>query len=98
MAALTLPSTFFLFFSIVFITDTTCIGTALTLRVFRAEFLLEFGVGDLSGGFDIVRGDDISRYGRRLNAYVAGSTSCYAEQFEDIVELAVKVATDGDRG
>lgn len=50
MAALTLPSTFFLFFSIVFITDTTCIGTALTLRVFRAEFLLEFGVGDLSGG------------------------------------------------
>lgn len=96
MAAFTLPPSLFLLFSVIFIADAACIGTDPSLCVFGAEFLLELGVRDFRRWFNIVRSNNISRRGRRLSLYIAWSTSCDTEQFEDIVELAVKVATDGD--
>jgi hypothetical protein len=89
MAAFALPPSLFLLFSVIFITDAACTGTDPGLCIFRAEFLLEFGVRDFRRWFNIVRSNNVSRRRRRLSLYIAWSTSCDTEQLKDIVELAV---------
>lgn len=60
------------------------------------QFFLKFGVGDCGGGFDVGRGDDSSGGDRGLRGGFVGHAACNAEEFEEIVELAVDVAADCD--
>ena len=96
MATFTFPSPLFLLFSIIFLTKIVRIGAVLTPFVLCSEPLLELRISDFRRRLDIVRCDNSGRYGYWLGLYIAGRSSCYTKELEDIVKLTVKIAADGD--
>jgi hypothetical protein len=63
-----------------------------------AKLLAEFGIGDRRRGFDVGGGDDGGRGFGGVERGAIGHAARDTEELEQIVELAVDVTADGDRG
>ena len=63
-----------------------------------AELLAKFGIGDGRWGFDVGRGDNAGGGFGGIELGAIGHAARDTEELQQVVELAVDVAADGDGG